>query len=467
MCTTVQATLGMRHDEAKADAPAIGSVQRAVGACRQLVIPNQQAGGDEKSADVTGTEETAQVKNALGSNEKRLDENTAKGTRSKESEDPSVHTSMISSTAAAFGAARNSAKSKLPHGPTCPHGGSPVKATGSRRTWRLALIAAIAVVAPVTRSTSACTFLDGDFSPETPFVYLGGDGNLTNGTRLQACEGDCDTDSDCAVGLRCFHSGDIVRSGHVLELPGCTGYASDDFQQANDYCVDYSLIGRRKSESYYGNTATEDACATAVRRYFPSANAATWTVCTDTDAETFFDADGYQCQDWIGYSCLDYSGNPAYTQADMQLVIQHCPAACGVCPTLTAGGACSAVYGASAVTNRTGVGRSCVFQGRPVRTGMPGVLPANGYLCPHEAVLNLLPVPAKANPKSNICNLVPPSVDYNMWYRSLSHPCPPPPPPSRRCSDVYGGLARHRHLQLQLFLSILGRGRDTPLVRPG
>merc|ERR1739841_128709 len=57
---------------------------------------------------------------------------------------------------------------------------------------------------------------------------------------LGKCQGDCDTDSDCASGLKCWQ-----RSGYT-DIPGCTGTGKKDW----DYCVDekilssYSLNGK-------------------------------------------------------------------------------------------------------------------------------------------------------------------------------------------------------------------------------
>merc|ERR1739841_151038 len=45
---------------------------------------------------------------------------------------------------------------------------------------------------------------------------------------LGKCQGDCDRDSDCASGLKCWQ-----RSGYT-DIPGCTGGGSNDW----DYCTD-------------------------------------------------------------------------------------------------------------------------------------------------------------------------------------------------------------------------------------
>ncbi len=63
------------------------------------------------------------------------------------------------------------------------------------------------------------------------------------------CQGDCDRDSDCASGLRCFQ-----RSGYTA-VPGCTGSGSKDW----DYCVDKKFLsspdvnGKGIHQTYLGS----------------------------------------------------------------------------------------------------------------------------------------------------------------------------------------------------------------------
>ena len=45
------------------------------------------------------------------------------------------------------------------------------------------------------------------------------------------CEGDCDTDSDCTAGLRCFHRGESRDA--LASVPGCSG----DGESHMDYCI--------------------------------------------------------------------------------------------------------------------------------------------------------------------------------------------------------------------------------------
>jgi len=60
-------------------------------------------------------------------------------------------------------------------------------------------------------------------------VNKGGSG-CTNGNKCQECEGDCDRDSDCMPGLKCFQ-----RSGYT-QVPGCLKGGRGD-QRDYDFCV--------------------------------------------------------------------------------------------------------------------------------------------------------------------------------------------------------------------------------------
>ena len=51
-------------------------------------------------------------------------------------------------------------------------------------------------------------------------------------TKLCACEGDCDSDADCAAGLQCYQ-----RDASSDVPPGCQAGGSGD-QGAYDYCYD-------------------------------------------------------------------------------------------------------------------------------------------------------------------------------------------------------------------------------------
>eukprot|EP00980_Cylindrotheca_fusiformis_P001902 scaffold435_cov107-Cylindrotheca_fusiformis.AAC.5 len=53
---------------------------------------------------------------------------------------------------------------------------------------------------------------------EPPIVKVGEEPT----TPLQRCEGDCDKDSDCGSGLKCFQ-----RNENFKAVPGCSGGAQD------------------------------------------------------------------------------------------------------------------------------------------------------------------------------------------------------------------------------------------------
>ena len=61
-------------------------------------------------------------------------------------------------------------------------------------------------------------------------VLMGDNGSPSNAFPLQACQGDCDSDSDCAGSLKCFQR-DLTE-----EVPGCIGKG----QRKSDYCYDDS-----------------------------------------------------------------------------------------------------------------------------------------------------------------------------------------------------------------------------------
>ena len=65
---------------------------------------------------------------------------------------------------------------------------------------------------------------------ENQLVLMGNNGSPSNTFPLQACQGDCDNDSDCEGSLKCFQ-----RDG-TEEVPGCIGKG----QRKSDYCYDDS-----------------------------------------------------------------------------------------------------------------------------------------------------------------------------------------------------------------------------------
>ena len=82
----------------------------------------------------------------------------------------------------------------------------------------------------------------GNDSSRTDYCYgrphdnylwnLGNNGAPDSAFPLGLCEGDCDGDSDCAEGLKCFG-----RGGYEV-VPGCDGAGKN----RNDYCYDPSNV---------------------------------------------------------------------------------------------------------------------------------------------------------------------------------------------------------------------------------
>jgi hypothetical protein len=77
---------------------------------------------------------------------------------------------------------------------------------------------------------------------------------------LQVCEGDCDRDSDCAPGLKCFE-----RDG-LAPVPGCSGTGINDY----DYCV-YPVLNtigydpRQTLQVCEGDCDRDSDCATGLK----------------------------------------------------------------------------------------------------------------------------------------------------------------------------------------------------------
>ena len=77
--------------------------------------------------------------------------------------------------------------------------------------------------------------------PKLNQLVLVGNNNIAPGS-LQRCEGDCDSDSDCADGLKCFK-----RDGYT-ETPGCVGEGASN----SDYCYEPATL------AYVGNNNNAD-----------------------------------------------------------------------------------------------------------------------------------------------------------------------------------------------------------------
>lgn len=56
--------------------------------------------------------------------------------------------------------------------------------------------------------------------------------NVAPGSVLEHCEGDCDSDNDCALGLVCF------QRSHGEDVPGCVFDGTHEAEnKASDICV--------------------------------------------------------------------------------------------------------------------------------------------------------------------------------------------------------------------------------------
>lgn len=90
---------------------------------------------------------------------------------------------------------------------------------------------------------------------ETFLKNVGGDPKR----KLQKCEGDCDSDKDCASGLKCYQRDGGTKNGSV---PGCAGKPKSNW----DYCIPknintntYSDMGKQYCVNY-----------TSYKRFYPS-----------------------------------------------------------------------------------------------------------------------------------------------------------------------------------------------------
>ena len=65
--------------------------------------------------------------------------------------------------------------------------------------------------------------------------------NTCSGGQCTACQGDCDADSDCVEGLKCYQNTGNENWYDEL-IPGCIG---DDNVVGWDYCYDPNLSPKR------------------------------------------------------------------------------------------------------------------------------------------------------------------------------------------------------------------------------
>lgn len=75
----------------------------------------------------------------------------------------------------------------------------------------------------------------GSSSGSSTVTYRGNNGSPSSAFPLKKCEGDCDSDDDCAGNLVCFQ-----RSGSQ-SVPGCSGGSS--YKESHDFCVEPSSGG--------------------------------------------------------------------------------------------------------------------------------------------------------------------------------------------------------------------------------
>merc|ERR1712032_475540 len=106
-------------------------------------------------------------------------------------------------------------------------------------------------------------------TPQSPLVSLGASA-CTPQRKCQQCQGDCDKDSDCATGLKCFQRNDRTP------VPGCRNGGSGD-KAAWDYCYKKSspppLVSdgvqactpQRKCQQCHGDCDKDSDCATGLK----------------------------------------------------------------------------------------------------------------------------------------------------------------------------------------------------------
>jgi hypothetical protein len=134
-------------------------------------------------------------------------------------------------------------------------------------------------------------------------------GNDNEATDLQACVGECDTDTQCADGLQCYQR----PSGSTDEIPGCSGpgTTSWDYCYAEEATVDDECRLPGWCEPGEHSEADQTTCtACEVGKYNPTASSLlacidkTEPTCT---AGTFYsqpvDAGGSTADDWLCMPC--------------------------------------------------------------------------------------------------------------------------------------------------------------------
>ncbi|GKZ00110.1 hypothetical protein MPSEU_000964400 [Mayamaea pseudoterrestris] len=85
-------------------------------------------------------------------------------------------------------------------------------------------------IRPPTYTSTSPPEITTETTITTEVKLKGNDGSPSSAFPLGLCQGDCDSDSDCATGLTCFQ-----RSGGDA-VPGCSGGENDNSN--SDYCID-------------------------------------------------------------------------------------------------------------------------------------------------------------------------------------------------------------------------------------
>ena len=84
---------------------------------------------------------------------------------------------------------------------------------------------------PIPPGCSGIPIREDDYcwDPKFTLPLVNQGSNDTNPTNLGQCEGDCDEDSDCRGGLKCYHRGFVITGNP----PGCSGGPHSRY---HDYC---------------------------------------------------------------------------------------------------------------------------------------------------------------------------------------------------------------------------------------
>ena len=117
-----------------------------------------------------------------------------------------------------------------PSAPVQPATFAPVRAP----TMSPVMVTSAPVPAPVATTAAPVTTTSAPVAAPTsssllPLAFVGNNGSPSNTFPLARCQGDCDSDADCASGLTCF------QRTYAPGVPGCSGTAG--FGSGIDYCI--------------------------------------------------------------------------------------------------------------------------------------------------------------------------------------------------------------------------------------